>query len=94
MYELNNVINDEEGSKSLSDVAGVVKFSNVIEINYQSVQDACFLIKNSMADFSMKSRQQLNDFITNSLSFAERIYNIKQRMQSKSIQPTFEIKSY
>lgn len=94
MYELNNVINDEAGSKSLSDVAGVVKFSNVIEINYQSVQDACFLIKNSMTDFSMKSRQQLNDFITNSLSFAERIYNIKQRMHSKSIQPTFEIKSY
>lgn len=93
MYELNNVVNEEE-TRSHSDVAGVVKFSNVIEINYQSVQDACFLIKNSMADFSMKSRQQLNDFITNSLSFAERIYNIKQRMHSKSIQPTFEIKSY
>lgn len=92
LYEINNVVNDEE-TRSHSDVAGVVKFSNVMEINYQSVQDACFLIKNCMADFSMKSRQVLNNFITNSLSFAERIYNIKQLMQSKSIQPTFEIKS-
>ena len=91
LYEINNVVNDEE-NRSHSDVAGVVKFSNVMEINYQSVQDACFLIKNCMADFSMKSRQALNNFITNSLSFAERIYNIKQLMQSKSIQPTFEIK--
>ena len=72
----------------------VVSIRQTVEISYQTVQDACILIKNCTSDFNMKIRGMLNTFITNSLSFSERIYNIKRRLVGNGLIPTVNFGQY